>query len=240
MATQRDINSHDGLLDRLANEFARGLAPLFREFYAQLAEIENPTRTDINRLSQPLRRYAQTQLTTLTDITTDSVEMNAAVLGDTIDPTTQASLSRLREETAAAVNAAIDEEMNAVAAGLTIAAIVAATSPRTRRELAQTAEAAQRRLRIAFNSAIRQYDGALTILRGRNSGREVRYRYAGGVVAETRPFCEQMNGQVLTEAQIRQIWNTQTWAGKRPGDPFVVRGGYNCRHFFVPVAPEEE
>jgi hypothetical protein len=39
----------------------------------------------------------------------------------------------------------------------------------------------------------------------------------------------------MTEKQIRNIWNSQTWQGKKPGDPFVVRGGYNCRHMFVPV-----
>jgi hypothetical protein len=42
---------------------------------------------------------------------------------------------------------------------------------------------------------------------------------------------------VLTEEEIRDIWANETWAGKAQGDPFVVRGGYNCRHSFQPINP---
>jgi len=174
----------------------------------------------------------------LTDLAEDNVAMNAEVLGEIVDPNTTASLSRLREETVAAVNAAIDQEMNSVIAVLAVAGLVAAVNPRIRRELRSTSEAAIRRLTTAFNTSIRNYDGAFTLLRGRASETELVYRYAGGVVAETRPFCEQMNGRTFTEGEIRRIWSSQTWGGKRPGDPFVTRGGYNCRHFFVPERRE--
>jgi len=31
---------------------------------------------------------------------------------------------------------------------------------------------------------------------------------------------------------------SQTWQGKAQGDPFVVRGGYNCRHHWQPTDPD--
>jgi hypothetical protein len=47
-----------------------------------------------------------------------------------------------------------------------------------------------------------------------------------------------MEGEVLDEETIYSIWDDD-WQGKEPGDPFVVRGGYNCRHFWVPVEEDE-
>ena len=38
--------------------------------------------------------------------------------------------------------------------------------------------------------------------------------------------------------QIREIWNNQSWGGKSIGDPFIVRGGYRCRHTWLPTLDE--
>jgi len=38
-----------------------------------------------------------------------------------------------------------------------------------------------------------------------------------------------MNGAIIAGA-VKQ--------GKATGDPFIVRGGYNCRHHWQPVDPE--
>lgn len=85
---------------------------------------------------------------------------------------------------------------------------------------------------------VMNFEGAFS--RSRAVRNEVkRYQYVGGVIETTRPFCEGLDGAVLTEDEIYDIWNNDNWAGKAPGDPFVVHGGYNCRHWWVPV-PEEE
>ena len=52
-----------------------------------------------------------------------------------------------------------------------------------------------------------------------------------------RDWCRQHSGKVYTEEQIRELW-TQDWSGKAAGDPFIVRGGYNCRHHWRPVFRE--
>tara|TARA_R100000664_G_scaffold33733_1_gene51763 strand:- start:1108 stop:2064 length:957 start_codon:yes stop_codon:yes gene_type:complete len=33
------------------------------------------------------------------------------------------------------------------------------------------------------------------------------------------------------------MWNTRSWGGKSTGDPFIVRGGYRCRHTWIPTDP---
>ena len=40
--------------------------------------------------------------------------------------------------------------------------------------------------------------------------------------------------KIYTEEELRRIWKG-SWAGKSEGDPFIVRGGYRCRHTWLPV-----
>ena len=46
-----------------------------------------------------------------------------------------------------------------------------------------------------------------------------------------------MLNKTLTEEQIRDMWNNRSWQGKSTGDPFIVRGGYRCRHTWIPTDP---
>ena len=64
------------------------------------------------------------------------------------------------------------------------------------------------------------------------------YKYSGTTVRDSRDFCRRNVNKVYSEEEIRRIWSTQTWNGKAQGDPFVVRGGYNCRHHWQPTDPE--
>ena len=89
-----------------------------------------------------------------------------------------------------------------------------------------------------IQGSVLKFDSAFGIGRARRKNIR-RFEYAGGVIETTRPFCEDLAGAVLTEEEITDIWSSESWAGKEPGDPFVVRGGYNCRHFWVPVSEEE-
>ena len=64
------------------------------------------------------------------------------------------------------------------------------------------------------------------------------YVYYGSLVRDSREFCKENANKIFTEDEIRQKWSDETWQGKVQGDPFVVRGGYNCRHHFQPVNPD--
>ena len=81
---------------------------------------------------------------------------------------------------------------------------------------------------------VMDFDGVFTIHRARQAGLN-RFRYSGSVIGTTRDFCAIHAGKTYTEAEIRRIWSSEGWSGKRSGDPFVVRGGHGCRHFFIPV-----
>jgi hypothetical protein len=64
------------------------------------------------------------------------------------------------------------------------------------------------------------------------------YVYYGSIIRDSRDFCIENANKIFTEDEIRQKWADETWQGKAQGDPFIVRGGYNCRHHFQPVNPD--
>jgi len=88
---------------------------------------------------------------------------------------------------------------------------------------------------IAHDSVM-QFHGQFTVAKAKEAGLK-HYRYTGTLVRDSRPFCQNMLNKTLTEKEIRRIWNTQGWQGKSTGDPFIVRGGYRCRHTWIPTDP---
>ena len=88
---------------------------------------------------------------------------------------------------------------------------------------------------IAHDSVM-QFHGQFTVAKAKEAGLE-HFRYTGTLVRDSRPFCQNMVNKTLTEKEIRRIWNTQGWQGKSTGDPFIVRGGYRCRHTWIPTDP---
>lgn len=239
MASEQDINSHNELILEISKQFAQGLAPLFTELFDNLAGVESPTRAQVLQLFQPIRTYTETYLSNLDTVIQDNLKLNSDQLDAQLDPETASTVQRLTTEVSAALQTQVEEEQNTITNAAVLGGITAGLSTAVLGELRATAEKAIRRLELTMENNIRKFDGALTLVRAKNSQREVRYRYVGGVIAESRDFCRQMDGRVLTESEIRSIWSSQEWSGKQPGDPFVVRGGYNCRHSWVPVVGEE-
>jgi len=88
---------------------------------------------------------------------------------------------------------------------------------------------------IAHDSVM-QFDGQFTVYKSKEAGLD-KFKYTGTLVTDSRPHCVTHLNKVYTEEQIRSIWQG-SWAGKSEGDPFTVRGGYRCRHTWLPVADE--
>ena len=87
------------------------------------------------------------------------------------------------------------------------------------------------------HDSIMQFHGQFTVKKAKDSGLN-HFRYTGTLVRDSRPFCRDMVNKTLTEKEIRDIWNSRSWAGKSSGDPFIVRGGYRCRHTWIPTNPD--
>jgi len=85
--------------------------------------------------------------------------------------------------------------------------------------------------------SIMGFDGRFTKYKADQAGLN-HYKYDGTIIGDSRHFCVENTGKVFSEEEIRRIWNNRVWKGKAQGDPFDVRGGYNCRHFWTPVNPD--
>lgn len=85
--------------------------------------------------------------------------------------------------------------------------------------------------------SLMQFDASINTAIGKQSG-ATKWKYYGSTVRDSRQFCVDHAGKVFTEEEIAEDWSG-SWKGKASGDPFIVRGGYNCRHHWRPVFDEE-
>ena len=117
------------------------------------------------------------------------------------------------------------------------AALVTQSTNKLRRMLpgsVNTAGSIAVKLSTGVDNAVGSFNGTYAKAQATRNGVE-EFEYVGGVMATSRPFCVSMVGSRMNAEDIQNLWDGSSWAGKEPGDPFVVRGGYNCRHYWVPV-----
>lgn len=73
------------------------------------------------------------------------------------------------------------------------------------------------------------------------------YFYKGTKITDTRSFCNKLAGKYFTEEQLREIVTTESqknggkgWPGMIAGTNWtnfpINRGGWNCRHYLIPVS----
>lgn len=87
------------------------------------------------------------------------------------------------------------------------------------------------------HDSLMQFNGAFTQIKARDAGLD-HYLYYGTLIKDSREFCQTHVDKVYTAEEAKKIWSTQKWAGKGGNDPFIDRGGFNCRHHWIPVDPE--
>src|SRR6056300_32190 len=96
-----------------------------------------------------------------------------------------------------------------------------------------------------LNDSLRDFDATLNFNKASDAGLTY-VKYYGDVIPTTREICRNMiNGVynkresgLFTVDEVKQIWASRSWSGKKSGDPLVVRGGYNCRHQWSYVNPD--
>lgn len=232
MITQAQITQHDRNIERFVRTFTQGLRPLFDTAIDGIAQLgSSASRTAILALFAPIRNYINETFNQLDSILNSNAELNASVVTNAI-PAQQ--IEQLRSEAAAAVLNQLDTEQQSIIQTLVLAAITGLTVAPLLTQIRSAISKSINRLANSFRFIVRNLDGALTLIRAQLGGID-RFKYVGGVIPTSRDFCRTHTGKIYTLAEINRIWRSQTWGGKAPGNPFVVRGGYNCRHMFVPV-----
>lgn len=82
--------------------------------------------------------------------------------------------------------------------------------------------------------ATMNFHNAVTLKKAADAGIE-QFLYYGNLMATSRPFCIERAGKKYTREEI-ESW-TFSWQGKS-GPAMTHRGGYNCRHHWMPLSPD--
>lgn len=82
--------------------------------------------------------------------------------------------------------------------------------------------------------SLMQFDASISVATAKESGAEY-FIYSGGLVDDSRDWCIQHAGKTYSQDKINELWANNSWRGKSDGDPMIVRGGYNCRHRWLPT-----
>ena len=88
-----------------------------------------------------------------------------------------------------------------------------------------------------LNDSLRDFDATLNFNKSQDAGLTY-VKYYGDVIPTTRDICrnvingvyDKRKGGLFTVDEVRELWASRSWSGKKSGDPLIVRGGYNCRH----------
>ena len=96
-----------------------------------------------------------------------------------------------------------------------------------------------------LNDGLREFDAQVNAYKSSEAGL-THVKYFGDIIPTTREHCKKIlrgvykkrQSNVFTIDEVRKLWKQRSWSGKKPGDPLVVRGGYNCRHQWTYVSPD--
>jgi hypothetical protein len=96
-----------------------------------------------------------------------------------------------------------------------------------------------------LNDSLRDFDATLNFNKSQDAGLTY-VKYYGDVIPTTREICrnvingvyDKRSGGLFTVDEVRELWASRSWSGKKSGDPLIVRGGYNCRHQWSYVNPD--
>lgn len=235
MITQAQISQHDRIIEQFVRNFTQGLRPLFQTALDSIAELGNGvSRTAIVALFAPIRNYIDTTFNNINQILVSNQQLNSTMVNATIPLQT---IEQLRREANAAVINQLETEQQSIIQTIVLGAIAGIAIAPFISQIRSAITKTINRLSTSFRFIVRNFDGALTLIRAQLGGID-RFKYVGGVISTSRDFCRSHTGKTYTLAQINRIWRSQSWGGKAPGNPFIVRGGYNCRHMFVPVREE--
>lgn len=222
MTTERRITQHDQIVDSTVVGIQRIIRDYWRGIEDQLLDAD------------PLTNLQLSSIINNTPLNTSLIQQN---LQNSLEDTPEMlEVEALNSAPYVAQGVAeITSENTAVGAvilgALGLALLSSGSIPKNR--IRETVRSNTPRVERTILNTVVHTDSAYGFAVMRDAGVK-KFTYAGGIAPNTREFCRSQEGKTYTEREIRRIWSSQSWGGKAPGDPFVTRGGYNCRHYWVP------
>lgn len=223
MATRDEIAQLDRAIIALADGYTEQFRDLFNEFLVQWSQLADPfDRVAVFGLLADLRNNLAEFIDASDTVSTAMIQLNGGGTG------LETTVAEFKSQIYLANSIAIEEEVNSIFTLILLGgAALAAAIILEQRSRTQVLD----RIRMRFDQSLLALTGEITRVLGAEDP-AARFRYVGGVIANTRPFCAKHNNKVYSLQEIEEIWSG-SWEGKAPGDPFSTRGGYNCRHIWI-------
>jgi len=87
----------------------------------------------------------------------------------------------------------------------------------------------RRYARTIAHDTLMEFNGSFTTYKAEQAGID-KFIYDGTLITDSRDFCRRNLNRVFERKDIDAFWGSQSWKGKSGNNPFIHRGGYNCRH----------
>lgn len=222
----------EGLIAEFEREFARRMIQIERTVAGLIADRTDPdtVRIRVNQEFEIIRSWAR-------EFVNSTDRLARAAVDSFVDKTITEADNRVADQLKTILLGSILSEVETVKesiyGAIAMGLLAGGAASVLLDAISTIVESSVRTTGVRFADALLGFDSAFKRNRGQRLGVD-RWRYSGGTIETSRDFCRTHNGRVYTEAEIRNIW-AGSWGGKEPGDPFVVRGGYNCRHYWMPV-----
>ena len=101
----------------------------------------------------------------------------------------------------------------------------------------QQAGLSNAQMRTLVTTGLNDYSASVGKIMMDESPENEKFRYVGAIDEKTRPFCLRVwEAGTLTKKEIKRRFPSND----QGGDTFISRGGYNCRHQWMPVEASKE
>ena len=101
----------------------------------------------------------------------------------------------------------------------------------------QQAGLSNAQMRTLVTTGLNDYSASVGKIMIDESPDNQKFRYVGAIDDKTRPFCLRVwEAGAMTKKEIKESFPTND----QNGDTFINRGGYNCRHQWLPVEASDE
>lgn len=226
----------DELYNRHLSKFEKASATIETKIVAYLATFKSIDTTDAININAEIDRIFETEYTAVINEVVESYNEAWLLLIATLPKDTKIDKEVLVNVKTNAV-LAFRAKANQAKAGIKQSIYNNAVAKSPVANIITTAiDVVKAEIGKPKNSVINGLYGSTSAIVAHVSGKAeiTKWRYSGPIDSVTRSWCSQHVGKEFTKEELINQWQG-SWAGKSGSDPFMDRGGYNCRHHLEPI-----
>ena len=152
-------------------------------------------------------------------------------------PTTESTLQAITNFSTSSFADSLGSMGNVIKREIIKGALGEATEQGIFQAIQQQAGLSNAQMQTLVTTGLNDYSASVGKIMIDEAPENEKFRYIGAIDDRTRPFCLRVwDAGEMTKKEIAQRFPTND----QNGDTFINRGGYNCRHQWMPVTASDE